>query len=149
MPKLIALLKALDDVELDQGTQHFQRSNLEIVNIDIGNTADNVIPRRRRPVFNVRFNDQYSGDSLEKKLRAALDAVKIPYELRIKTSGESFYTPPGAFSDMISAAVEKETAASRSCPPPAARRTRGSSRTTAPSSNSASSASPPTRWMKK
>jgi len=70
VPKLLTLLKALDNLELDKGTEHFQPSNLEIVNIDIGNTADNVIPAAARATFNVRFNDQYSGASLEKNCAA-------------------------------------------------------------------------------
>jgi succinyl-diaminopimelate desuccinylase len=109
IPKLLTLLKALDDLELDKGTAHFQPSNLEIVNIDIGNAADNVIPAAARAVFNVRFNDQYTGISLEKKLRAALDACAIPYQMTTGMGGESFYTPPGKHSEMIQNAVKKMT----------------------------------------
>lgn len=109
VPKLLSLLKALDDLELDKGTAHFQPSNLEIVNIDIGNTADNVIPAAARATFNVRFNDQYSGASLEKKLHGALDAVNIPYQMNVRVSGESFYTPPGKYSDLLLNAIKKVT----------------------------------------
>ncbi|MCE9508029.1 MAG: succinyl-diaminopimelate desuccinylase [Alphaproteobacteria bacterium] len=107
IPKLLTLLKTLDDMELDKGTAHFQPSNLEIVNIDIGNSADNVIPAAARATFNVRFNDQYSGASLEKKLRAALDSVGIPYQLKVKAGGESFYTPPGKYSELLQSAIKK------------------------------------------
>ena len=109
VPKLLALLKAIDDLELDKGTAHFQPSNLEIVNIDIGNAAENVIPAAARATFNVRFNDQYSGATLEKKLRDVLDAQKIPYQMTVRVGGESFYTPPGRFSDMVLRAVKKVT----------------------------------------
>lgn len=109
VPKLMKLLLAIDELELDQGTAHFQPSNLEVTNIDIGNTADNVIPAEARAVFNVRFNDSYTGQSLEKRLRDTLDALKIPYEAKISTGGESFYTPPGAHSALIENAVKKVT----------------------------------------
>jgi succinyl-diaminopimelate desuccinylase len=109
IPKLLILLKALDDLELDKGTTHFQPSNLEIVNIDIGNAAENVIPASARAVFNVRFNDQYSGASLEKKLRNALEATGIPYQMAVRIGGESFYTPAGKYSDLVQKAVEKVT----------------------------------------
>lgn len=109
VPKLVKLLAALDDLELDKGTAHFQPSNLEIVNIDIGNKADNVIPAEARAMFNVRFNDSFTGASLEKKLRETLDGLKIPYQLAIRVSGESFYTPPGACSDIVAKAIKKVT----------------------------------------
>jgi succinyl-diaminopimelate desuccinylase len=109
IPKLLTLLKTLDDLELDKGTAHFQPSNLEIVNIDIGNTVDNVIPAAARATFNVRFNDSYSGDSLEKKLRAAMDARGISYQMTAKIVGESFYTPPGKHSELLQAAIKKVT----------------------------------------
>ena len=109
VPKLLKLLKALDDLELDKGTAHFQPSNLEIVTIDVGNPSDNVIPAQARASFNVRFNDQYTGESLEKKLRATLDALRIPYEMTVRLSGESFYTPTGKHSDLLKAAVRKVT----------------------------------------
>lgn len=109
IPKLLILLKALDDLELDKGTAHFQPSNLEIVNIDIGNTADNVIPAAAHAKFNVRFNDQYSGATLEKKLRGTLDRLNIPYQMTIRVGGESFYTPPGKYSDLLVKAIQKVT----------------------------------------
>jgi len=107
IPRLLVLLKALNDLELDKGTAHFQPSNLEIVNIDIGNSVDNVIPAAARATFNVRFNDQYTGASLEQKLRVVMDALKIPYQMSISVSGESFYTAPGAYSDIVQKAVQK------------------------------------------
>ncbi len=109
IPKLMTLLQAIDGLELDKGTAHFQPSNLEIVNIDIGNEAENVIPRQARATFNVRFNDSYSGATLETKLRAVLDAQKIPYDLKTRTGGESFYTPPGDFSAMVQQAIKEVT----------------------------------------
>ncbi len=109
VPKLLALLKTIDDLELDKGTAHFQPSNLEIVNIDIGNKAENVIPASAHAVFNVRFNDQYSGATLEKKLRGAMDELHMPYEMTVRVGGESFYTPPGKHSDLLLSAVKKVT----------------------------------------
>ena len=107
--KLLTLLKTLDDLTLDQGTELFDPSNLEIVNVDVGNTVSNVIPKTARAVFNVRFNDQYSSVSLKKKLRYAMDALDIPYQMRISDNSESFYTPPGIHSDMIQETIQKIT----------------------------------------
>lgn len=109
VPKLVKLLSALDDLELDTGSAHFQPSNLEIVNIDIGNQATNVIPAKAKASFNIRFNDHWNGETLAAKIRATLDAVNLPYDLDIRVGGESFYTAPGTYSDMIVAAIEKAT----------------------------------------
>jgi len=109
IPGLMTLLQALDGLVLDTGTAHFDPSNLEIVNIDVGNTAENVIPARASATFNVRFNDSYTGRSLEDRLRATLDAQNIPYDLHIRIGGESFYTPPGKYSDMATAAIAEVT----------------------------------------
>lgn len=107
--KLITLLKAIDDLDLDSGTAHFQPSNLEIVTVDVGNPADNVIPAEATAKFNVRFNDTYTSKVLEQKLRGVMDATKIPYHMTVRVSGESFYTPPGKYSDILSAAIKKVT----------------------------------------
>jgi len=109
VPKLVKLLSALDALVLDTGSDHFQPSNLEIVNIDIGNPATNVIPAHAKASFNIRFNDHWRGETLEQKIRATLDATGFSYQLEARTGGESFYTPPGPYSDMIVAAIEKAT----------------------------------------
>lgn len=109
VPKLIKLLSVLDALVLDTGSDHFQPSNLEIVNIDIGNSATNVIPAKAKASFNIRFNDHWSGETLAAKIRETLDNIKLPYDLDIRVGGESFYTAPGAYSDMIVTAIEKAT----------------------------------------
>ena len=55
IPKLVRLLAALDALQLDEGTAHFQPSNLEITTVDVGNGATNVIPRVASARFNIRF----------------------------------------------------------------------------------------------
>jgi succinyl-diaminopimelate desuccinylase len=109
VPKLVRLLAALDALELDRGTPHFQPSNLEIVTVDVGNAATNVIPNRATAGFNVRFNDLHSGASLEAVLRRCLDAVGLPYQLDISVSGEAFLTPPGLLSDLVTRAATAVT----------------------------------------
>lgn len=109
VPKLVKLLSALDALELDQGTAHFQPSNLEIVSVDVGNKAENVIPAEAKAVFNVRFNDAFTGAKLESLIRATLDAQTVPYEMETRLSGESFYTPPGVHSQILQDAIKKVT----------------------------------------
>lgn len=109
VPKLVTLLSVLKDLQLDAGSADFQPSNLEITTIDVGNAAGNVIPASASAAFNIRFNDHWTGDKLEQHLRKALDTCNIPYDMQVRISGESFYTAPNAYTDMISDAVKTHT----------------------------------------
>lgn len=109
IPKLLRLLNTLEAMPLDNGTTHFQPSNLEIVTIDVGNPADNVIPAQARAGFNIRFNDSFTGAALQRHIRDTLDAQNIPYDLQFRLSGDSFYTPPGAYSEMLQKAIKAVT----------------------------------------
>jgi succinyl-diaminopimelate desuccinylase len=103
VPKLLRLLAALGSGPLDAGTSHFQPSNLEPTSIDVGNQATNVIPPEAGAAFNVRFNDRFTGASLEAFLRQKLDAAGLPYELAVQVTGEAFLTEPGALSEAVAA----------------------------------------------
>jgi len=109
LPRLVALLDALIALELDEGTDHFQPSRLELTSIDVGNEATNVIPGTAAARFNVRFNDRHTGASLERTIRACLDVAGKPYELATEVSGEAFVTPPGALSTIIADSVAAVT----------------------------------------
>jgi len=106
IPKLVRLLAALDALQLDEGTAHFQPSNLEITTVDVGNGATNVIPRVASARFNIRFNDRHTGASLDALVRRTLDATGIAYDLETRTSGEAFLTQPGELSTVVAEAVE-------------------------------------------
>ncbi len=107
VPKLVKLLAALDVEHLDDGTPHFQRSNLEITTVDVGNPTTNLIPAQASAGFNIRFNDLHTGAALTARLRAGLDGVGVPYRLDVSVSGEAFLTPPGPLSDLLTRACRK------------------------------------------
>lgn len=109
MPKLVALLAALQSYEFDQGTDHFPTTNFEIVTIDTGNKADNIIPASGMAKFNIRFNDLWDAATLEKKLREILDEVGFSYQLTTRSNATSFITKPGEQTDLVSAAVKEVT----------------------------------------
>ncbi len=106
-PKLVAMLAELDALVLDEGTDWFQPSNLEITELEIGNPATNVIPSLAKARISIRFNDQHTGAQLSELVSQI--AEKHGGTARPIISGEPFLTPPGAFSDMIAKAVEAET----------------------------------------
>ncbi len=113
LPAMARLMDRLASHELDRGTDHFDPSTLAVVTIDTGNPATNVIPAHCSGTVNIRFNDTHSGAGLTDWLRAEADQVAkefdVTVEMKVKISGESFLTPPGALSDLVSAAVAAET----------------------------------------
>jgi len=106
---LVAMLHALTTAELDRGSEHFQPSTLQVSTIDIGNPASNVIPATARAVFNIRFNDCWTSEKLERWLRNRLDEVGGRYALDISVSGESFLVAPGMLSDRLAEAIRRVT----------------------------------------
>lgn len=113
IPAMARLVDRLSSRKLDQGTEHFDPSTLAVVSIDTGNPASNVIPAQTSGIVNIRFNDSHSGASLSAWLHEELARVAeefgVETEIKIKISGESFITPPGALSDLVARSVEAET----------------------------------------
>lgn len=113
LPAMARLMDRLSSEPLDHGNAHFDPSNLAIVTIDTGNPATNVVPARCTGTVNIRFNDAHSGASLTAWMQDHAGKVAADFDvtidLRVKISGESFLTPPGALSDLVARAVQAET----------------------------------------
>ncbi len=112
IPRLIEMLGAITEKVLDEGTDHFQPSAIEISTIDTGNAATNLIPDRTSASFNIRFNDLHTAASIERWLRQTFDNIggdKLGgrYELKLQVSGEAFLCPPGEWSELVAGAVER------------------------------------------
>lgn len=106
IPRLVAMLAELDALMLDEGTDWFQASNLEITDLEVGNPAHNVIPALAKARISIRFNDLHTGAELGAKVSEIAErhgGRAIPV-----ISGESFLTPPGAFSAIITDAIRAE-----------------------------------------
>lgn len=107
IPKLTRILAELDALILDEGTDWFQPSNLEITDLAVGNPATNVIPPLAEARLSIRFNDRHSGTGLVERVTAI--AERHGGTARAMISGEPFLTPPGEFSALVAAAVKAET----------------------------------------
>ncbi len=107
--RLVRVLHTLTAAPLDNGSEGFEPSTLQVTGFDTGNTASNVIPAEARAMLNIRFNDRHTGAALTEMLHAALRAEGARYDLRVSVSGESFRTPPGPFLDRLCRAVERAT----------------------------------------
>jgi succinyl-diaminopimelate desuccinylase len=113
IPGLTNLMAALNDLKLDEGNERFQPSNLEIVTVDVGNTAFNVIPARSEFRFNIRYNDTWTLDSLKARIletleRVDLGSLKMNIEFK-RDASESFLTKDETLIEALSMAVSEET----------------------------------------
>src|SRR3954449_5107119 len=110
---LVKLMSALMDEPLDQGSDHFDPSNLEFTSIDIGNTTVNLIPGEARARFNIRYNDCHSAIAMktliEKRAAHAADE-RIRWHIDWQPSNaDVFVTKPGPFVDLVVGAVAEVT----------------------------------------
>ena len=113
IPVMVDILSRLQSKILDEGYEGFQPSNLEVTTVDVGNTATNVIPASAKARINIRFNPAHQGKDLqawiEQECREAAEGFSGRVEALCKISGEAFLTAPGAFTDVIVAAVGDAT----------------------------------------
>lgn len=107
--RLIPALAELQARALDTGTAWFSRSNVEIVDLDVGNPATNVIPAQAKARLNIRFNDTHSGAELAGWIEAVVARHAPNADVKIRISGEAFLTQPGALSSLVAEAVTAET----------------------------------------
>lgn len=109
LPRLSEMAVALSTYQFDEGTEHFPATNLEITTIDVGNTAGNVIPAQGKLEFNVRFNTNWTMETLDQKIREMLDGIHKKYDLQTGGNSHPFLTDPGQWTEIVSGVVEKHT----------------------------------------
>ena len=109
VPKLVRALAAIDALVLDEGTDWFQASNIELTDLEVGNPTTNVIPARAKGRLSVRFNDLHRGPELVERLTAIVREHAPDAIIKHRIAGEAFLTEPGPLSSMLSEAVEEVT----------------------------------------
>ncbi len=109
LPVLASVATALSFEGLDQGTDHFPASNLELTSIDVGNPVSNVIPMSGTLRFNIRYNDRWTPQSLTDWVRDRIAGVDANgTEIAFEVSGvpsRAFLSPLGPDIDILSASI--------------------------------------------
>jgi succinyl-diaminopimelate desuccinylase len=72
---LTQLLHTLQATPLDGGSRHFGPSSLEVVSVDVGNPAWNIIPAVATARFNSRYNDRWTRAGLRAEIERRLTAA--------------------------------------------------------------------------
>ncbi|UPJ73445.1 succinyl-diaminopimelate desuccinylase [Bradyrhizobium sp. 187] len=113
VPDIARLIVAISDEPLDHGSTQFQASNLEFTSVDVGNTANNVIPGQARAKFNIRYNDNHTQASLRELVETRLTKAcgnriraRIVWE---PSNSNVFVTKPGPFTELAVSAIEEVT----------------------------------------
>lgn len=107
--RLLEILSTLTQATLDQGSEWFEPSGLQVTSIDVGNPATNVIPGRAEARLNIRFNDHHSANSLRRWLQDACATHGPGAAVELRVSDEAFVTRPGAFVAALSRAIVDRT----------------------------------------
>lgn len=79
---LVTLVDSLLDPPFDEGSANFQPSNLEVTTIDVDNAATNVIPAKAKATFNIRFNDNWTAETVQAEIHNRLDRAAARKRLR-------------------------------------------------------------------
>ena len=101
----------LTSVSLDEGTDDFQPTNLALSSIEADNQTVNIIPSKCTALFNIRFNDLHTSESLLDWIRDEVSGACSEHmcegKLQVLSVAESFITPKGDFTELVANAVCK------------------------------------------
>ncbi|GBQ92827.1 succinyl-diaminopimelate desuccinylase [Asaia krungthepensis] len=107
--RLLPILSALTMRVLDEGNDHFAPSSLQVVSVDVGNTATNVIPSQAIALLNIRFNTEHRGEDLVAWIRGCVADHAPDARVEASISGEAFLTEPGQAVSALSAVISRHT----------------------------------------
>ncbi|GBR43754.1 succinyl-diaminopimelate desuccinylase [Neokomagataea thailandica] len=103
--RLLAALSEMTGRVLDEGSEWFAPSSLQVTSVDVGNTATNVIPAEASAMLNIRFNDRHTGAVLEAWIRDVTARHAPNSQVDVSISGEAFLTEPGEAVTCLQASV--------------------------------------------
>ncbi len=111
---LVSLLNSILEKPLDEGNENFLASSVQIATMDIGNTAQNVIPEIAKATINIRFNDIHSSDSIIQWMDTKIEKIFSKLEnasctYTFDANAESFINKPGYMCELIAKSVSEVT----------------------------------------
>lgn len=107
--RALAALDELANTHWDDGYESFPPTSFQVSNLNSGTGADNVIPGELRARFNFRYCPVQTAAGLRQRVTEILDAHELDWQVSWRESGRPFFTPPGALTAAVDAAVESIT----------------------------------------
>lgn len=105
---LVRILNELQAINLDNGSEFFAPSNLEITSIDVGNPVSNIIPNKATAKFNIRTSNAYSSQYFIDLIHSVCKKHHDPFELKVNISAEAFLSDNKDFTNFVSDMIEAE-----------------------------------------
>ena len=102
-------LTELTTTQWDNGNEYFPPTSLQIVNIEAGTGATNVIPGTLSVNFNLRYASCSSFDSLTATIEKLLNKHQLNYKINWQYYAEPFLTKKGTLTTIVQNAVQKIT----------------------------------------
>ena len=101
------VLARLNDMHWDEGNAHFPPTSFEVVEIEAGVGAPNVIPGSLRARFNFRYSTEWSKETLKDEVHGVFAEFEIEFDLNWRLSGEPFLTEPGRLTSATAQAIRE------------------------------------------
>lgn len=102
-----ALIKALEDHPIDNGSDSFPPTSFQVSNIHAGTGADNVIPGVCTLRCNSRYNDLQTVDSVKAHVQEWIDKLNLKCDVSFQHDGEPFITRGGRLIEVLSAKISE------------------------------------------
>lgn len=106
-------LKELTETTWDNGNSDFPPTSFQLINLQAGTGATNVIPGVLDIEFNFRYASCSNSESLSHAVENLLNKYNLTYKLNWQYYAQPFLTHKGKFTDIVRQAVTKVT--SKSC----------------------------------
>ena len=107
IPALIELAHNLQSTKLDSGNDFFEPSNLEVIDLHVGNSARNVIPGQASLTCNIRFNNQQTTQELRKWILKECEKIADEFDCVFYGDGDAFLNPSNELSTIFENAVNE------------------------------------------
>ena len=108
------ILNQLINIEWDMGTEHFSQTSLQFSNVSSGTGVENIIPGKLTAVFNVRYNDLHTFDSITNRINSIINCCakkyNADYTIEYKNTGEPFITKSGKLVQVASKIIKDKFA---------------------------------------
>ena len=110
---LIKIINDIISLKLDEGSDDFPPSNIEIVKISSSDGATNVVPHSASSQLNIRYNVSHTAVSLKKKLddivKEHTEGTNYQINAEYYETAEPFLTKKGKFTEIIKKSVNEIT----------------------------------------
>ena len=111
---LIKLINNLLSKPLDHGNKFFLPTAIQIPTIDVGNTANNIIPEFAKATINIRFNNEHTSESLITWLQKNINLIfndikKASCSFKAEINAKSFLNQPGYLSELMTKSISETT----------------------------------------